>query len=187
MTPQEVATVLQTLFVLAVGWILIFWLWRSLLVDSLRQNLFVLRAELFDYAAVGHIRFEDFAYAQLRGRLNGLIRFAHEVSFINLLLLLAKQRLWPNPSVLLLFEEWKRGLNQLESAEARQKLQEIEFRMGLTVAKNLIAGSPLLVCCLAVFAAARVLQFAAKRIFDGFARMIPGMDLLEAHAVQVWR
>lgn len=56
--------------------------------DYTRQELFTLRDELFDYAADGHISFDDEAYLTTRTMINGVIRFTHSVSLTNWLMML---------------------------------------------------------------------------------------------------
>ena len=64
-------------------WVWFFWLYRDYRVDAYRQRVFALRNELWDYAAAGHISFDDPAYLVVRNRMNGLIRFAHLLSLID--------------------------------------------------------------------------------------------------------
>ena len=61
-------------------------LWRDARLDSFRQELFVLRDELFDYAASGKIAFDDPAYRLLRQMMNGMIRYGHQISFFRFLM-----------------------------------------------------------------------------------------------------
>lgn len=48
--------------------------------DALRENLFAIRDEMFDYMWQHSLSFETPAYTMLRGSMNGLIRFAHRIS-----------------------------------------------------------------------------------------------------------
>lgn len=68
--------------------ILVFWLYRQLVLDRFRQNLFSLRDSLFDEARKGNIDFESDAYQALRQTMNGLIRFGHRMNMPNTILLL---------------------------------------------------------------------------------------------------
>ncbi|NID04239.1 hypothetical protein HBF26_05035 [Luteibacter jiangsuensis] len=53
---------------------------RSAVLQA-RNNLFALRAELFELARSGHIGFDSRAYQMRRSLLNGLIRYADDISF----------------------------------------------------------------------------------------------------------
>lgn len=53
---------------------------RKLYRDIYRQDLFLIRDELFNKAARGEIPFEDPAYHALRYVINGNIRWAHKLS-----------------------------------------------------------------------------------------------------------
>src|SRR5688572_15210276 len=54
---------------------------RAYTRDSFRQRAFALRDELFTFAAVGHVDFNDPAYSMLRARMNSVIRFSHRMTF----------------------------------------------------------------------------------------------------------
>lgn len=57
-----------------------FWLYQDYRIDSVRQRLFAIRDDLFDYAASGKIDFNAPAYRQLREILNVRIRYAHKLN-----------------------------------------------------------------------------------------------------------
>ncbi len=54
---------------------------NELRVDLLRHRLFVIRTRLFDEASAGRISFDSHAYRYTRTVINGMLRFAHRVSF----------------------------------------------------------------------------------------------------------
>jgi len=60
---------------------LFFGLYKEYRVDKLRHQLFQIRDGLFDKAMAGDIEFNHSAYGITRITLNGMIRFAHELSF----------------------------------------------------------------------------------------------------------
>lgn len=55
-------------------------------IDRTRQRLFRIRDELFDRAAAGEVNFNDDAYRLTRTTLNGMIRYAHELSVLDIVL-----------------------------------------------------------------------------------------------------
>ena len=55
---------------------------KKYFVDKLRQDLFRIRDELFQYAARGGIAFDHPAYTMARTYLNGSIRYAERLSLI---------------------------------------------------------------------------------------------------------
>jgi hypothetical protein len=57
---------------------LFFWAYRKYRTELFRQEMFILRDQLFDEAANGLINFEHPAYGMLRSTMNGFIRFAHK-------------------------------------------------------------------------------------------------------------
>ena len=64
---------------------LVFFAYQSYRVDKLRQDLFSLRDDLFDEALDGHIAFDDKGYQVTRQLINGLVRFAHELTIVQYL------------------------------------------------------------------------------------------------------
>ncbi len=126
-------------------WFLAFFCWHSYRLDSLRDELFQVRNELFDYAATGAISFDEPAYWLLRQRLNGLLRFAHTLSFFRLIVTVtaistsAEGRRRVRKSS----ERWRSELEHA-SKGVREKLIGFDNRAGEIVAKHVITGSPVL-------------------------------------------
>ncbi|MDX8411903.1 MAG: hypothetical protein R8K46_08580 [Mariprofundaceae bacterium] len=54
--------------------------YREYRIDLLRERLFAARGKLFDQAGSGEIEFSSSAYGMTRTTMNGMIRFAHELS-----------------------------------------------------------------------------------------------------------
>lgn len=56
-------------------------------IDALRNDLFAIRNDLFDYVAKGStdINFDSYVYGHIRGRVNALIRSAHKMGFVQFL------------------------------------------------------------------------------------------------------
>lgn len=59
--------------------------WQNFVLDTLRQNLFEIRDEIFLLAADGKIEFSSPEYKATRKWLNTIIRFAHEITWIQIL------------------------------------------------------------------------------------------------------
>jgi len=97
---------------------------RSYLVDHLRQKLFAIRDDLFDFAADDGVAFDDPAYVRLRQDLNNLIRFAHKVSMFRLVF--AHWVIAPEISAQQQ-AEWKEWLNRVEQLPplAKRKLMNV--------------------------------------------------------------
>ncbi len=64
---------------------LFFGLYREYRTDRLRHRLFRIRDEFFDRVSAGEIDFNNSAYGITRIMMNGMIRFAHEMSFFRIL------------------------------------------------------------------------------------------------------
>lgn len=78
---------------LAMGlWLYFFNVHRQFYVDQTRQKLFKVRDDLFDKAAQGLVPFDSIAYGMTRITINGMARFAHRLTLIRMLILLATHK-----------------------------------------------------------------------------------------------
>jgi hypothetical protein len=149
------------------------WLIRDHRIDVLRQSLFDLRAELFDYAESGHIPFDHRAYGLLRIRMNRLIQFAHRFTSVELLLLVMFP---PKSRDVEPLRQWQEALTTVESSEVREALAAFNDRMMSTLIWHL-ACSPLVICstpfCLAFL------------ILKGRVKVSVGRKRLQEHALPV--
>ena len=138
-------TVLSSLISLTGIWCLLFILYRDYRADSLRQDLFEIRDELFDQAASGLVDFDEPAYDMLRETLNGNIRFAHRLSLLRVVFIAAV------PGVATAsrrsgkeFEsKWQSHVDNV-SLEAKEELIAFQNRMHVVTLKHLLWSSPLL-------------------------------------------
>jgi len=89
---------------------------RAFLLDNLRQNLFAIRDDLFDFAADDGISFDDSSYRELRDDLNSLIRFANKVSMLRLLL----AQFFGGPTDSTKIKNWIERVNQLPPLAKRK-------------------------------------------------------------------
>lgn len=88
MNSEQIVILLTSSASLAFLWILYFWLYKGYMVDKFRQNMFVLRDNLFDEAAAGMIDFDHPAYGTMRRTMNGFIRFGHRLDMLHAIILL---------------------------------------------------------------------------------------------------
>lgn len=63
--------------------------WQNFCTDMIRQMIFRRRDKIFDLAAAGRLDFASEEYRSLRSFLEGLIRFAHELTWTQVLIMLA--------------------------------------------------------------------------------------------------
>jgi hypothetical protein len=91
---EQIAIVIYSGMGLFALWVIL-QLWRGYMTDKLREGLFSLRAELFDYARNGAVSFDNRSYRGLWNLINSLIRFAHEISFMRLLTTIALEKVRP--------------------------------------------------------------------------------------------
>ncbi len=155
----EYRSILSLLSILAVGF-LFFRLYRDYAVAKFRQDLFMLRDEIFDYAASGHIKFDDPVYELLRTTINGFIRYGHRLSFTELIVFsVLKQR---NPEYDNTYSRrWNEASKGLDKSTVVQLL-DYRSRMHLLVVEHIIMGSPGLVLTLIVPAIFLAMYYGAK-------------------------
>ena len=122
-------------------WI-IFFEYPNSAIETTRNRLFSLRDELFELAQKGEIPFDSDAYKFARGMVNGMIRYAHDISGLQLLMALLTR----TKSTVLLGEETQRKWVESQSKlteKNREQVKAIVDRatdemMRLVVARSLI-------------------------------------------------
>jgi hypothetical protein len=138
----DIARVLQSVVLIVSLLFIFFRYWAEARLDAFRQEMFIIRDELFDYAAAGHIGFDDPAYRLLRRSMNGFIRYAHQLSFFRLCITAIELKLaGRNPETW--SDNWLNALKRV-TPDVRNKLEELHDHAMNTVATRLLFGSPVL-------------------------------------------
>lgn len=144
MTPLQVANQLQMLAVLSLA----AFVWLKLLpmqrLDELRQQLFAVRDEMFDYAAAGKISLDDPAYVLLRTQMNGFIRFGHQITLFRLVMSACVRRVSGTPMRTTWTDQWSRSIARISNEAVRRDMVRFHERALSIVAKHLIKGSVVL-------------------------------------------
>jgi len=125
-------------------WWLYFVEYRRLVLDHTRQRLFFIRDHLFLAAERGEVGFDTRAYGLVRLTLNGMIRYAHEISVIQIIgLYRAEKRFGTNERA----EQFANDLRVVVSElpwPARKLIMNALRDMHLTMLKHAIYTAPLL-------------------------------------------
>jgi hypothetical protein len=144
MTHQQLSTVIQSAFALAILlWMLMVCLPNQRL-DIFRQQMFAVRDELFDYAHGGNIAFDHPAYLLLRKSMNGFIRYGHRLSFFQLGITLCRWHFADEKPVSRWQSQWEEALSTIDNEKVKHQLNRFHMEsMGLVTSK-VITGSPIL-------------------------------------------
>src|SRR4051812_4242677 len=123
MTPEldVVVREIQVLTTLAIAAFLWYVGWRRYRLDLFRQRLFALRDELFDIAATGDLRFNDYAYGGLRRLLNNTIRFGHRVNSMQLLVVGICGG-DPPEAIEKPYRDWLKSIDAIENETVREQI-----------------------------------------------------------------
>ena len=178
MSDLQLANVLQFFLVIVFSIFVLYKMVPELRLDSFRQNMFIVRDELFDYAADGNIAFDHPAYTLLRRQMNGFIRYGHHLTVFRGFLTLCIHRVLSSSGRTDWHAEWQTALQSIEDASIRRKLEQFYDREMKLAAIYLLAGSPLLwvvVCSFVVQlwfqgateSAKQLVKAAAKKAFTG--------------------
>jgi hypothetical protein len=136
-------------------------------LDEFRQQMFIIRDELFDYAAAGNISFDEGAYRLLRKSMNGFIRYGHQLTFFRLCVTMIELKLQDMTSESQWTEEWRKSLERVKDDNVRTTLEQFHERAMTCVAERVIFGSPALislVLCSIPFLMARLGWLNLKQI-----------------------
>jgi hypothetical protein len=129
---------------LAVLWFMTVYLWRPYRVDLLREQLFLIRHELFEYMAARQVPFDSEPYVRLRLMLNGMIRYAHKITFSRALCSHIMLLISPEEYGAKVMRRFWAPLLEMENGEVKEALTNFRDRANTYVAWHLIAGTPLL-------------------------------------------
>ena len=134
-------------------WVLYFLCWREYRIDAYRQRTFGVRDDLFDFAASGHISFDNPAYTTLRDLSNGMIRFAHRLTITRVLVIMLFGKV-PRTNRM---ELWMVDVNS-RPAEVRDKLLKAHEQIGHASLWHVVALSPLAWICVLIGLVSRLLK-----------------------------
>jgi hypothetical protein len=144
MDAKTIALVIQSCICVALIIFVLFKFWSEARLDAFRQKVFALRDELFDFAADGHISFDDPAYRLLRQSMNGKIRYAHQLTFFRVNMTMIQVNLATHTPKVTWSEDWQKALERLRDDDVRRKLEAFHDRAMLLVVDRLVLGSPVL-------------------------------------------
>jgi len=157
MSAQALTAILESGIALAILAILLLRLWAGLRLDEFRQSIFVVRDELFDFAASGAISFDHPAYRLLRQSMNGFIRYAHQLTWFRLV---CNMILWQlhEDHAFTWADRWDSALKTIPDESLRRELTRFQARTLALVVERLVTGSPFLIAMVAVMVVSSMLQ-----------------------------
>ena len=184
MTAAEFSNVVESVLFLIVLAFIIFKWWPEQRVDLLRQRMFALRDEFFDFALDEHVRFDEPAYKLLRDLMNGTIRYAHNLTPYRTAMSFLRWKSVSKQPIGGWSQSWNRALKKIESDETRIKMEAFHSRATMLVVSHLVLSPGLLMIVLPFVALGAVFyaQWATLRdIYTSVRDKIP-ITLLEEEA-----
>jgi hypothetical protein len=127
---------IELLFLLA----FVYLCYRDLRIDLFREELFIVRSELFEYAASGAVPFDDPAYRLLVNFLNDIIRYAHALTFSRFIIASSLRTIYSYDQRNTI-EEWRQAVAKIESEEVRSRLNEFHNRAAQSILGQMIRRS----------------------------------------------
>ena len=161
---KDVVVILSCLTLLALCYLAL-WKYKDYRLDSFRQSIFAIRDELFDEALDGLIAFDHPAYIYLRGMMNNMIRFAHQLSLWQMVFISIVH--WNRKDLLTADTKWDELTKDL-SQEVRDKLKKYNDRMDESAFYYLIGGSPEFFPLLAISLLIIATEIFCYRFKNGF-------------------
>jgi hypothetical protein len=155
---EELTAILESAIAVSLLIILLLKLWASLRLDEFRQRVFIVRDELFDFAAAGGIAFDHPAYKLLRQSMNGFIRYAHQLTWFRLICNLIRWQLYGEEKVFTWADRWEAAVETLEDDTSKRALQQFHTRTLSLVAERLVTGSPVLIVLVAGMVVVQLLR-----------------------------
>ncbi len=107
---------------------------RRLAVDILRQKLFGVRNKLFLHATTGETQFDSMQYKMLNLKINSLIRYAHRLSVVNILLkYFFDTKLLKRDDDQFIIEDYQSYLSTSETDKERRIYVMLEEQIGFII------------------------------------------------------
>ncbi len=159
---QQIANVLYNALGLIALWFMLR-CWRTYRDDKLREDIFGLRAELFDYAATGAISFDDPLYRKLRSLLNSVLRFAHEISFVRLAVTIIWEKFNPLMPGIPNYMDDLRAADNMDS-QVFHKLESIHQRMTKIIMAQILVTSALAFPMLVLYCLYHVIWYGLPKV-----------------------
>ena len=144
MTTIELSTVIESALSLIVLTFIVFVWWPGQRLDIFRQQMFALRDEVFDFAADGHIAFDNSAYKLLRGLMNRTIRYAHNLTPYRTAMAVLRWKCTSSYPTNEWSVAWERALKKIEDAETRRQLEWFHSRATMLIVSQLVLSPGLL-------------------------------------------
>lgn len=158
---EQIAVVLYSAMGLVALWLNLRF-WRDYMTDKLREDLFNLRAELFDYARSGAVSFDNRSYRRLWNLTNSLIRFAHEISFVRLVATILLERVRPCFRTLPDFnDEIQRDADLGD--EAKERLSALHWNLFKMVFGQIIWTSFAALPCLVLYRVYGIIRYGRTK------------------------
>lgn len=145
-------------------------------VDATRDKLFCLRSKLFDLARNEKVSFEHRGYTAARDLLNGMIRYAHDVSATHLLF----ATVFPNREARALRKAISRAIqHDLDSLprSAKKDVEELLSEASICLAELVVCRSVLLSVVVMAYAALRKVFVDARELMRRASRVQISVDL----------
>jgi hypothetical protein len=133
----EIINLSVGLFIL---WAFLYFCYRDYRLDTFREELFIIRNELFEYAASGALPFDSPAYSLLRNFVNQMIRYAHSLTFTRYIIVVILNNIHGDGRYNIIME-WKKAVARIDSEEVRNKLYEFHNRIATSIAGQIFRRS----------------------------------------------
>jgi hypothetical protein len=137
--------------------------WKPSLLDTYRSRLFEIRDYLFNLGASGKISFDDPAYRSIELLINGLIRYAHRLTFVSYIMTWRKKEYVDPAHGSIRFSERLGAQLEKASPEVRDEINKLHQMVSSAVFAYLVATSS--VCKVGV-----VVAFLSSPFYPGNAR-----------------
>ena len=124
-------------------WAFVYLCYRDYRLDIFREELFIVRNELFEYAASGALPFDSPAYSLLRNFVNQMIRYAHSLTFTRYITVVIINSIHGDGRHNIIME-WKKAVARIESEEVRNKLYGFHNRIATSIAGQIFRRSVVL-------------------------------------------
>ena len=156
-------------------------LWRSYQLDVFRDKMFALRDELFLFADDARLSGSP-AHLLLRAEINGMIRYAHRISALRIVILLAGRKIFGlNPILSARAEAVDKAIGSL-APRCEKAFTDFRDHAMVLMLQHMVASSIVLRAAVGLLVLTYRGRRPSKSIFRSYANSEP-MRLMEADAL----
>lgn len=137
-------TAILSLISLAAIWILVSFLWKDLAIDTMRDELFSLRRDLFIMGLENKdFSFDSEIYRAFEKNINNSIRFGHRIHFLGTIVFALKSAKYSKKLKSEFIQAYNKFMKKSKNTKLKDDLTKVKIKYDYIIAIYMVKTSPL--------------------------------------------